>query len=148
MTPTKPLKWERVLVPTDFSRFANSAVGYAHALAEKFGAELHVLYVVKDYSEAIAEHALTGVLGPGAEQDEFDRWLAGLLGEPGTVRRVTAVRVGDDVAATVAKYCDRHGIDLIVLATHGRTGLKHLLFGSIAEKVLRTAPCPVLSLRT
>jgi nucleotide-binding universal stress UspA family protein len=147
MTPT-PFKWERILVPTDFSRFANSAVGYAHALAEKCGAELHVLHVVKSYADAVAEHGLTGSLGPGAEQDDYDRWLAGLLGEPGTVRRVTAVRVGDDVAETVARYCDKQHIDLIVLATHGRTGLRHLFFGSTAEKVMRTAPCPVLSLRT
>jgi len=147
MPDPQPLRWERILVPTDFSPFANGAVGYAHALAEKVNAELHVLHVVRDIGEAVAEHGAVGTLDPAGSQDEADQWLASLLGEAGTVRRVEALRVGDDVAATVVKYAKAHGIDLIVMATHGRTGLTHLLAGSVTEKVLRHAPCPLLAIR-
>jgi nucleotide-binding universal stress UspA family protein len=140
----RPFKWERVLVTTDFSRFANSAIGYAHALAEKFDAELHVLHVVRDISEAVPEYGATGLFDAGSTEDARSAWLSELLGERGTVRRVEAVRVGNDEAAVIAEYAARHEIDLVVMATHGRTGLAHLLMGSVAEKVLRTAPCPVL----
>jgi universal stress protein A len=137
---------DRILAPTDLSPFAERAVAYAHGLAEKFGAELHVLHVAADLTEAAKLHGATGVVEP-AGQDEYDRWLAGLLGEAGNVRRVEAVRIGGDVAETIDKYARELDIDLIVLATHGRTGLSHLLMGSVAESVLRAAPCPVLVLR-
>src|SRR5262249_26230112 len=116
MPEPQPLRWERVLVTTDFSPFANRAVGYAHALAEKVNAELHVLQVVADIREAVAEHGAVGMLDPAGDQDERDRWLASLLGEAGTVRRVEAVRVGADTGATIVKYAQSHGIDLIVMA--------------------------------
>jgi nucleotide-binding universal stress UspA family protein len=137
---------ERILAPTDLSPFAERAVAYAHGLAEKFGAELHVLHVAADLTEAAKLHGATGVVEP-AGQDDYDRWLAGLLGEAGNVRRVEAVRIGGDVADTIDRYAREQAIDLIVLATHGRTGLSHLLLGSVAESVLRAAPCPVLILR-
>ena len=142
----KPFRCERILATTDLSPFAAQAVDYAHSLAETFGAELHVLHVVRDATQMAVEHGVTGVLEAG-EGDEYDRWLAGLLGEQGTVRRVEAVRLGDDIAATVAEYARKNDIDLIVTATHGRSGLRHLLMGSVAEHILRKAPCPVLVIR-
>jgi len=143
----KPFKWERVLVTTDFSRFANQAIGYAHSLAEKFNAELHVLHVVPSVSAAVAEFGATGVFDHNSSEDARSKWLAEVLGECGTIRRVEAVCFGTDAAAVIADYASKHEIDLIVIATHGRTGAAHLLMGSITEKVLRTAPCPVLSVR-
>ena len=147
MPQPQSLRWERILVTTDFSPFANAAVDYAHALAETMNAELHVLHVVHDIREAVAEHGAVGTVDPTGNPDEADEWLAKLLGEPGTVRRVEALRVGDDVATTIVKYAKTHAIDLIVMATHGRTGLTHLLAGSVTEKVLRHAPCPLLAIR-
>lgn len=141
-----PLKLDRILAPTDLSPFAERAVSYAHSLAEKFGAELHVLHVAGDLTEAARLHGTTGVNEPTGD-DDHDRWLAALLGEPGTVRRIEAVRIGTDVADTICQYARSQGADMIVLATHGRTGLSHLLMGSVAESVLRAAPCPVLVLR-
>jgi universal stress protein A len=139
--------WARVLAPTDLSPLAGKAVAYAHGLSEKFGAEPHVLHVVRDVSELAAAHMATGVLDPGEGQEDHGRWLAALLGEQGTIRRVEAVRVGADVAETIAQYARRHAIDLIVIATHGRSGLTHRLMGSVAEQVLRSTPCPVLVVR-
>lgn len=139
--------WQRILAPTDFSRFAESAVEYAHGLAERLGAELHVLHVGRSLDAVVAEHGAQGAVGPLDSEDDYDRWLASLLGESGTVRRVEAVRVGTDVARTIAHYAEKQTVDLIVMASHGRGGLAHLLMGSVAELVLRLAACPVLVIR-
>jgi universal stress protein A len=136
---------QRILVPTDLSAFAEQAVRYAHGLAELCKAELHVLHVARDPSELT--HSVYGIVEPGAGGDAYDEWFAGLLGEAGTVRRVEAVRFGTDVPAVIAGYARKEGADLIVIASHGRSGLRHLLMGSVAEQLLRTAPCPVLVIR-
>ena len=139
--------WNRILAPTDLSRSAEQTVGYAHRLAEVLNAELHVLHVAQDVTQLPNLVPVIGVLDPEYLSDDYHRWLAALLGEPGTVRRVEAVRVAADVAEAVRKYADQHQVDLIVVATHGRTGLLHLLAGSVTEKLLRVAPCPVLVIR-
>jgi nucleotide-binding universal stress UspA family protein len=143
-----PFRLDKILAPTDLSSRAETAVQYAHALAERFGAELHVLHVAADLDEAARLHGATGVLDTSTGADDYDRWLAALLGEPGTVRRVEAVRIGTDPADTICHYARAEAIDLIVMATHGRTGLMHLFLGSVAERVLRDAPCPLLTLRS
>jgi len=137
--------WNRILATTDLSPFANRAVTYAHQLAEEHKAELHVLHVVGSVSAMVAEHGASGMLDP---EDENSRsgWLAGLLGEAGSIRRVEVVRVGHDIPQTIVHYAKNNGMDLIVIATHGRTGLSHALVGSVAEKVLRAAACPVLAI--
>jgi nucleotide-binding universal stress UspA family protein len=141
----KPFGWERILVPTDLSPFAERAVRYAHRLAEGVGAELHVFHVARDISELVKNLPTTGVVDK-AEDDDYHLWLRGLLGESGSVRRVEAVRVRADVAEAIIEYATNNNINLIVIATHGRTGLTHLLMGSVTEKVLRLAHCPVLVL--
>jgi len=141
------LNWQRILATTDFSPFANKAVDYAHALAEKSGAELHVLHITEDISEAVAQHGVSGTFDPTEGTDDRTEWLGRLLGETGTLRRVEAVQVGKDVAEKIIQYAKDKKIDVIVMATHGWSGLKHFWLGSIVEKVLRSAPCPVLALR-
>jgi nucleotide-binding universal stress UspA family protein len=136
---------ERILVPTDLSPFAEKAVRYAHGLAELCGAELHVLHVARDASELT--HIASGVVEPGPPGDYHEEWLRTLLGEAGTVRRVESVRIHADVTEGIVAYAGKHQIDLVVMTTHGRSGLSHLLMGSIAERVLRAAPCPVLVIR-
>ena len=143
----EPLKWERILVPTDLSPIARKAVEYAHALAEKVNAELHVLHVVKNVNDLAKEQGATGLLEPGAGQDAYDEWLGALLGESGSVRRIETMRLGHHADEVIVDYAKKQGIGLIVMATHGRTGLTHLLMGSVTEKVLRAAPCPVLAIR-
>jgi nucleotide-binding universal stress UspA family protein len=135
---------ERILVPTDLSALADRAVKYAHGLAEKCNAELHVLHVTANLDELA--QGMGGVVEP-AGSDGGDRWLGELLGEKGNIRRVEAVRLGGDPAEAIVQYAKKHAVDLIVMASHGRTGLRHLLFGSVAEQLLRTAPCPVLVIR-
>jgi nucleotide-binding universal stress UspA family protein len=136
---------ERILVPTDMSAFAYQAVQYAHGLAEKCNAELHVLHVTRD-PDRLAQ-GVGGVVDPTGGEDDPGLWLGELIGEKGSIRRVEAVRLGSDAAETIVQYAKKHGVDLIVMASHGRTGLRHLLFGSVAEQLLRTAPCPVLVIR-
>lgn len=138
---------EKILAPTDLSPPAEAAVRYAHVLAEKFGAELHVLHVTANLEEAARLHGATGVLEAGANADAYDGWLAALLGEAGTVRRVEAVRIGTDVSGIICHYASSLEMNLIVMATHGRTGLLHLLMGSVTEQVFRAAPCPLLTIR-
>src|SRR5437764_8816395 len=127
-----------MLAPTDLSAPAEAAVRYAHALAERFGAELHVLHVAADLEEAARLHGATGVIEPGA-RDDYDAWLSALLGEAGNVRRIEVVRINSDIAGAVLDYARSQTIDLIVMSTHGRTGLAHVLLGSVAERVFRSS---------
>jgi universal stress protein A len=140
-------KLARILAPTDRSAFSEKAVNYARNLAKQFGAELHVLRVIDDADQAVGERAVTGVIDASEPQDDYSRWVAELVGETGDVRRVEAVQVGTDIPEAVVRYAKHNDIDLIVMATHGHTGLTHLLMGSVAEQVIRAAPCPVLTLR-
>jgi universal stress protein A len=140
-------RWRRILAPTDGSRFSERAVAYAHDLAKQAGAELHVLRVTDDTDRAVEQFAVTGVIDPARQDDDYHRWVAALVGETGDVRRVESVRIATDVPEAILRYAQHNAIDLIVLATHGRTGLTHLLMGSVAEQVVRAAPCPVLTLR-
>lgn len=141
--------WDRILVTTDLSPFSEKAVRYAHGVAARLEAELHVLHVAKDVSELVEALPVSGVVEPGQvySEDDYRSWLATLVGGCGTIRRIEAVKLGDDVAEVVRQYAERNAISLIIMATHGRTGLTHLLMGSVTEKVLRMASCPVLVIR-
>jgi nucleotide-binding universal stress UspA family protein len=140
-------KLARILAPTDGSPLAQKAVAYARNLAERFAAELHVVRVIGDEDKALAQMAVTGVIDKSQPQDDYSRWVAELIGDTGDVRRVEAVQISKDIPEAIVRYASHNAIDLIVMATHGRTGLTHLLMGSVAEKVVRSAPCPVLTMR-
>jgi nucleotide-binding universal stress UspA family protein len=143
----------RVLVPTDFSGLSGAALEYGQALAERCGASLHVLHVVEDpflVGATSSEIYVPDVPALRAELvTEAEARLASLL--PGGVRdrlRVTTeVRVGK-AAAVIIEVAEEQRCDLIVMGTHGRTGVAHLFLGSVAEKVVRTAPCPVVTIRS
>lgn len=145
------IKLHRILCPTDFSEFSNQAIAYACELAEKFNAELHLLNVLQGY-DAVAP-------GVGETFAPFTDWLPELrkqseeqlakLPGPEWVSKVKVhrtTRVGAPIDE-IAKYAKEHSIDLIVQGTHGRRGIKHMLLGSVAENVVRYAPCPVLTVR-
>jgi nucleotide-binding universal stress UspA family protein len=140
-----------ILAPTDFSPHAEQAVRYACRLAERLGATLHLLHVLSDVVPAGPDPMLAPVLPPEFYQESEAQSLASLgraldpsWGCPTTVE--TAVRWGDAVDEIVA-YAAENAVELIVIATHGRTGLSHVLLGSVAERIVREAPCPVLTIR-
>jgi len=137
---------ERILVPTDFSECAERARSYACELARRFGAELHLLHVVPPVS-------LPGYVGPvpdellqpeeGARQ-ELEKWNDPAFEHAkGVVRSVTT----GTPFVEIVRHARDQAVDLIVIGTHGRSGLTHMLLGSVTEKVVRKAPCPVLTVR-
>jgi nucleotide-binding universal stress UspA family protein len=140
-----------ILAPSDFSAHAAQAVRYACALAERFGARLHLLHVIPDIVPAGPDPMLTPVLPPEYYTDMEAQSRATLddLIEPswGKATSVTSsVRWGNPVEEIVEE-ARTAGVDLLVIATHGRTGLSHVLLGSVAERIVREAPCPVLTIR-
>ncbi|MXY26186.1 MAG: universal stress protein [Acidobacteria bacterium] len=141
------MKLDRILVPTDFSETAQHALDYARDLAQTFGAEVHLLHVVPDpVAQGWAGEA-TGMVIPDllrTWEADSDQRLQDIAIEGVTIERVTAV--GHDFVE-ILKYASGNGIDLIVMGTHGRGAVKHMLLGSVAEKVVRKAPCPVLTVR-
>jgi nucleotide-binding universal stress UspA family protein len=130
----------RILVPIDFSASSGAALDYARMLAARFGASLHLLHVLEnDFLRPI-------LADPQAVETGALRQLRELLtAEDRTRGAVPVVLRSDAVAEEIVSYARSNGIDLIVMGTHGRNGLAHLLKGSVAERVVRTAPCVVLT---
>jgi nucleotide-binding universal stress UspA family protein len=141
----------RILVPTDFSKFSQVALKYGIALAEKFGAELYLLHVVQDLSLfvpdavavappiAVPVEQFTAAAREALERIVRENKLEGL-----SVFR--EIREGAPFYEII-RFAKEHEIDLIVMGTHGHTGLAHVLLGSVTERVVRKAPCPVLTVR-
>jgi nucleotide-binding universal stress UspA family protein len=141
----------RILVPTDFSPTADAALDYAFTVAERFGASLQLLHVLDDpfvfegmSAEAYIAEAPTLRTAMLDEARVRLRHRANPAKHNVTVE--TEVLFGHG-ARTIAEYALERGIDLIVMGTHGRTGVAHLLLGSVAERMVRIAPCPVLTVR-
>ena len=145
------LTLKTVLVPTDFSDASESALRYGKAMAEAFGASLHVVHVMEDLL-AHAWAAEVYVSSMPQLRDEIEREsrqrLAALLtdAERGTYRVETALLAGNPFLEII-RYAKSHEVDLIVMGTHGRGPIAHMLLGSVAEKVVRKSPCPVLTVR-
>lgn len=142
---------KRILYPTDFSEFSLHALAYARSFAESYDAELHVLHVVDEaslYWMAMGPNSLP--IGPCTEeliqvaQKEMSDFLDEHLAENKHVK--TEVVLGRPFSEII-RYARESNIELIVLCTHGRSGLQHALLGSVTEKVVRKAPCPVLTVR-
>jgi nucleotide-binding universal stress UspA family protein len=142
----------RILVPVDFSPHSERAIRYATTLANKFGARVTLLHVVEDpfvtgawQAEAfvpnIPELLNELIKGANAHMSELKKDLAahGFVVEP-------IVITGQPTRAIV-EHAVTGAYDLIVMGTHGRTGLSHALLGSVAERVVQKAPCPVLTVR-
>ena len=137
----------RILFPTDFSDPAHSAQQYAKLLAEQFGAELHLLHVVSELTMPLADSLWS--MTDAEQQLRIQHANRRLTEEVGAQwskehRTICVVKVGNTVEQIV-KYANECAIDLIVIGTHGMTGLSRLLLGSVAEKLVRLATCPVLT---
>lgn len=138
----------RILVPVDFSASSYAAVGYASALASGAGAELLLVHVTVPSADFAATpdspegrpYALASQIDPGAPA--LDHVVPTLP----DVRYRHAI-VSGDPAEELLRLAQEERIDLIVMGTHGHTALARLLLGSVAESVVRSAPCPVLTLK-
>ena len=145
------LTLKTVLVPTDFSEASESALRYGKAMAEAFGASLHVVHVMEDLL-AHAWAAEVYVSSMPQLRDEIEKESRQRLGalltdhERKTLRAETALLAGNPFLEII-RYAKTHGVDLIVMGTHGRGPIAHMLLGSVAEKVVRKSPCPVLTVR-
>jgi nucleotide-binding universal stress UspA family protein len=141
---------KRILLPTDFSPYSAAATKYACELATKFDAELHLLHTLEVHLASTPGFVM-GLALPQYIQESraaAEKALAGVLDPPWAVgRKVVQVVVEGSPKVEIVRYARTQAIDLIVLATHGRSGLAHVLIGSVAESVVRTAPCPVLTVR-
>jgi universal stress protein A len=138
-----------ILVPTDFSECSDQALAYGRAMAATFGASLHLLHVVQDpYTQPWAAEAFPAPLGDmlAQWQEQARVRLQGLVAEAERAGVMVAVQVGSPFQEIVS-YAEAQHIDLIVIGTHGRGPIGHMLLGSVAEKVVRRAPCPVLTVR-
>jgi universal stress protein A len=141
--------FSRILVAIDFSECSRLALAYARTIADRFDAALHLVHVIEPPSDS-GPYALNLYAPPPpaiqrALAQEAEARLQQLV--PAGGAPTTPAVVSGRPAEAILDYAARHGIDLIVMGTQGRTGLSHLFLGSVAEHVVRGAPCPVLTVR-
>jgi nucleotide-binding universal stress UspA family protein len=140
---------KKILVGTDFSEPSNTALEYGRHLARTFGSSLHVLHVVESVSSTY--YADAGYIALPDLQQRFEEGARHQLAatvtddDRQTLQAVAAIRTSTSPAGAIVEYARGEGIDLIVVGTHGRGGVSRILIGSVAERVVRTAPCPVLT---
>jgi universal stress protein A len=142
----------KILAPTDFSAHAENAVRFACGLTQRLGTELHLLHVLSEIVPTGPDPLLTPVLPPEyyRESEVQSREALAKLIQPswGTPPVVEIAVRWDSPVEGIVEYAREAAIDLIVIATHGRTGLSHVLLGSVAERIVREASCPVLTIRS
>ncbi len=143
---------KNVLVATDFGEAADTALAYGRELAVRFGATLHVLHVAENvYITAFGAETYAS-FAPDLQRDieeSANRRLAeATIDSDGSgPKTVPAVMTSSSPAFAIIDYANDHDIDLIIMGTHGRGTLGHFLMGSVAERVVRLAGCPVLTVR-
>lgn len=134
--------YERILVPTDGSTGTAHVALQAIDLAEQYGATIHALHVVDETVEGLATDAGEQLRQQGRQAvDQIER-----MAEAHGVDAVTVLEEGDPAEDIVA-YAEAEDVDLIVAGTHGRSGVRRRLIGSVAERLVRQAPCPVMTVR-
>ena len=136
---------DTVLLATDFSGASEKAASYAKAIARRFGSVLEMIHVVDPSAVAICDE-VAGCIPPqsGALNDAQTRTQASFI-EAGVVTRSFTIE-GHDAAHSLLQLASQHKIDLIVAGTQSKTGVERLFLGSTAEKLIRTADCPVLTI--
>ena len=141
------LALKTIMIATDFEDAANLALEYASVLARRFDASLRIVHVVETPTMLGNEFGVLDVtrLAEAAIVDGEAR-LAETLAQAGGGEVIGQVLVGHP-AQKIVEYAADHAVDLIVMGTHGRGAIAHLFMGSVAERVVRTAPCPVFTVR-
>ena len=144
------MKVERILFPTDFSEGAQRALRCAVDMAEHYQSKLYILHVVYDITQAVGVHV------PHISSDqvfkEVNDWALKEIGsccieETRKLPDVEKKVVKGIPYQEILKYASDNKIDMIVMGTYGRTGINRLIFGSTAERVVRSAPCPVMTVK-
>jgi len=146
------IKLAKILYPTDFSDLSLVALKYAKSFTKQYDAALHCVHVVDEAYQYWLTMGPDGVpLGPTDQQlietteQQMQQFISEHLAEhPKVIAKVLTGRP----FVEIIRYARQQAIDLIVIATHGRTGITHVLVGSVAERVVRKAPCPVLTVRS
>ncbi|MEF8781397.1 MAG: universal stress protein [Haloferacaceae archaeon] len=144
--------YETILVPTDGSKVAEHAVDHALELAETYGGTVHALYVVDTDAMEVSLNAEQvdriddGEFGELDELEEFAERATEIVTERAADRGVDVVErvVGGNPHESIAEYAEENGVDVIVMGSHGRSGIRRALLGSVTERVLRTTTVPVL----
>lgn len=141
--------FKKILCPVDFSEFTDEFLGYALDIAKKYNAELHLLHIIPNlnyftpYESFFTPENLV-VVEKNMEAEvtkDFDELMKKIpIPAKKIIKNGTAF-------VEIINYVRNESIDLVVMGTHGRTGLEHILIGSVAERVVRKAPCPVLTVR-
>ena len=140
-----------ILVPTDFSEASESALSYGKALAGAFGSSLHLVHVMEDLlAHAWAAEVYVASMPQLREEIEKEarqRLAAMLTDEERRQYRIETALLAGNPFVEIIRYAKAQDVDLIVMGTHGRGPIAHMLLGSVAEKVVRKSPCPVLTVR-
>ena len=141
--------FRRILVPTDFSAPSDAALDCARRLAAGFAASVHLLHVLTEVSDRETGSELFVSEPPEARSirliDARDRLKHRITADDRVTLRATSEVIFGSPAQIIVDYAADNYFDLIVMGTHGRTGMAHLLVGSVAERVVRTAGCPVFT---
>jgi nucleotide-binding universal stress UspA family protein len=139
----------RILVPIDFSDYSRHALRYASEFVKTFEAKMYLVYVFEPLYTGIEVEFMSG-------QADIENDIQRLALKE--LKKLIETEINHELETEILfkvgkpfvkinETASEHDIDLIIISTHGQTGIKHMLFGSTAEKVVRKAPCPVLSLR-
>jgi len=142
------IELKNILLPVDFSEPSLAATSYGLEFARRFGATLHLMHAIQDpkvYVPIFESYPLPS-------RDEFEKYAQTrldnwIMSDDAATCDISRHWVHGDPHVEVLKYARQHEIDMIVLGTHGRGPVAHLLLGSVAEKIVRSAPCPVLTVR-
>jgi nucleotide-binding universal stress UspA family protein len=134
---------KHVLVATDFEPASEAALVYGRALAQNFGASLHLLHVAEN------QFLRPSPTDPAIIKAAYLRSLNDRLTaeDRGALHARAVLEISDETADAIVEFARAEGIDLIVMGTRGRGAIAQVLVGSVAERVVRTAPCPVLTVR-
>ncbi|MGH0030275.1 MAG: universal stress protein [Myxococcota bacterium] len=145
--------YEQIVVPYDFSAHSRAALATASDLARRLGAKLHLVHVIlqPSFSYGHGGYGAAAAPPPPVMPELREQAEASLrdvaAGVAGPLAAEPHVLEGGDVTETLLLAAEKLGADLIVMGTHGRTGLAHVFLGSVTERMLRRAPCPVLGVQ-
>jgi nucleotide-binding universal stress UspA family protein len=141
---------KKILVPIDFSDYSKSSLNYAVNFVKCFKADIIIVYVIEPISYP-PDFSMGQIAIPSVDleldkraKDELDKLAENFIPKDISVKKL--IKMGKPFAEIV-NAAEEEDVDLIIISTHGHTGVEHILFGSTAEKVVRKAPCPVLTLR-